>query len=112
MTPSQAIDFIARKKDEILEREVINLRSELVDASPVGNPSNWNPPRVVKGYVGGNYKASWEPTEKIITGWRIVNTAQYADVLWGGSSKQWSGGAPVLKKFGNRIKKEFDKVKA
>jgi hypothetical protein len=54
---SKAIDKAKDQAELIVKKIVIELFSEVVEMSPVGNPDLWKYPK--KGYVGGRFRANW-----------------------------------------------------
>lgn len=55
--------IITKQKSKIqaVNREIIlDFGRRLVDYSPVGDPSTWNPPYWPKGYDPGHFKANWQ----------------------------------------------------
>lgn len=61
--------------------------NRVIDKSPVGDPTTWNPPYWPKGYVPGQFKKSWQ----VIYGqneFTIANPVIYAQRLEEGWSQQ------------------------
>ena len=54
---TKAIEKAKEQAELAVRRIVIQLFSEVVDMSPVGNPDLWKSPK--QGYVGGRFRANW-----------------------------------------------------
>jgi len=109
------LNQIISKKNLVVATIANDLYNELVNATPVGNPSIWkNPNSAPKGYSGGYLKGGWELKELSNGSWIIDNPTEYAElriapliidsdgaVLQG--SKQFSAGAEQIIDKYNRI---------
>ncbi len=103
---------IDKKADTLIRSAVVNLRSDLVESSPVAE---------VKG---GELKASWEQPKKSGNAWVITNIAPHAVVIdggrreipingkavWVGSEQLLYGFAPIIAVTEKQLKKRFSKL--
>ena len=106
MTPSEALKAIERDAERIVSQEALGLHARLVQASPVDK---------------GAFKASWSIDRKSPLRWTIVNTVNYASILWAGrrtvggkayGSEQWvHGGDPMLKQTDIAINRRMKGIK-
>ena len=97
---------IVKKKDLVLLAVATELRSALVKATPVDT---------------GNLKASWSPLIKTDNGYRLSNTAIYADIRLEGyriiNGKQYGslkfpeGFRPILAKYGEILQQKLKEIK-
>ena len=98
MTPSEALDYIERESIKVIETESLTLKANLVTAAPVDT---------------GAFKRSWSIKKLNPLHFQISNRMNYADVLWGGWSKQWpAGGTPLLERANNAMHRRFKGIKA
>lgn len=120
---------IENEADRILLSVAIELRAELIEVTPTGDPSKWavNIGRSKgdyikpKGYSGGNLKSSWQPLKKTANGYVLSNTALYADIILEGyrivngkaiGSKQLIAGIdPILEKHNNILQEKLKGIK-
>lgn len=113
---------IEAKRDRAIKSAVVNLRSDLIKASPVGNPDLWNVPYKPKGYSGGELRISWEQPKQIgKRKWVITNIAPHAPIIDGGrrevptkgGGKKWIGSTQLKEGFGDIVadtEKELKRV--
>lgn len=58
--------FIEKAKsniDQVIQKTAIDMLSQIIDRSPVGNPELWaSNQKGPEGYVGGRFRANWQVT--------------------------------------------------
>lgn len=50
---------LEKKTEKALNKSILQLYRNIIDRTPVGDPSLWTPPRAPAGYIPGNLKKSW-----------------------------------------------------
>lgn len=54
---SKWVEKAKGRSDSVVRRVALELGQQIINKSPVGDPSKWKVPR--KGYVGGRFRANW-----------------------------------------------------
>jgi hypothetical protein len=76
---SKWVEKAKGRADDVVRRVALELHTQIVMKSPVGNPSLWKHP--VKGYVGGRFRNNWFPG----VGTRSNSTTEQRDASGEGS---------------------------
>lgn len=126
MTLLEEFNELKAKKDFIVAKIANDLFSELVNDTPVGNPSSWkiNEGRtklyIPKDYRSGQLKGSWA-IKKTLDGWELSNNMLYASIIfagrdedefgiWRGSKQLPDGIEPTIEKYNILLEQELRKL--
>lgn len=119
---------ILTEQEKVMGGIATALRSELIEVTPVGDPSIWlsnqGKPKekwsVPENYTGGFLRSSWTPIEKVQNGYVFSNTALYADIALHertvvrgrmyGSLQNKAGIDPTIKYYEKQLQMELDKI--
>jgi len=104
MSLSSEFQDLLSKQEQIINRYVVNLHTELIRSTPVDT---------------GTLKSAWELKKVSATHWVMSNNMEYADIIFrgiragvkGGSKQLPDGVYPILQRFNLELQEELQKLK-